>query len=139
MLLGLFLPFVVNVVVGFSSARRGAASTKHVEPAKATRSSFWFSLAGAVAAKRTESKRAQQREQSKRRIYKRAHPDLNQGPADLQSAALTTELCTHCGHFPSCRRCIKTRVHAELLAILGFGVIRFTFFNCIAFSRFGAV
>ena len=27
---------------------------------------------------------------------KRAHPDLNQGPADLQSAALTTELCTHC-------------------------------------------
>ena len=27
-------------------------------------------------------------------IAKRAHPDLNQGPADLQSAALTTELCT---------------------------------------------
>ena len=25
----------------------------------------------------------------------RAHPDLNQGPADLQSATLTTELCTH--------------------------------------------
>ena len=25
---------------------------------------------------------------------KRAHPDLNQGPADLQSAALITELCT---------------------------------------------
>ena len=24
----------------------------------------------------------------------RAHPDLNQGPADLQSAALTIELCT---------------------------------------------
>ena len=24
----------------------------------------------------------------------RAHPDLNQGPADVQSAALTTELCT---------------------------------------------
>ena len=24
----------------------------------------------------------------------RAHPDLNQGPADLQSAALSTELCT---------------------------------------------
>ena len=24
----------------------------------------------------------------------RAHPDMNQGPADLQSAALTTELCT---------------------------------------------
>ena len=23
----------------------------------------------------------------------RAHPDLNQGPADLQSAALTTKLC----------------------------------------------
>ena len=28
-------------------------------------------------------------------LVKRAHPDLNQGPADLQSAALTTELCTH--------------------------------------------
>ena len=28
-------------------------------------------------------------------IISRAHPDLNQGPADLQSAALTTELCTH--------------------------------------------
>ena len=25
---------------------------------------------------------------------RRAHPDLNQGPADLQSAAPTTELCT---------------------------------------------
>ena len=31
------------------------------------------------------------------RLAKRAHPDLNQGPADLQSAALTTELCTHVG------------------------------------------
>ena len=30
---------------------------------------------------------------------RRAHPDLNQGPADLQSAALTTELCTHVNHF----------------------------------------
>ena len=28
-------------------------------------------------------------------IKKRAHPELNQGPADLQSAALTTELYTH--------------------------------------------
>jgi hypothetical protein len=28
-------------------------------------------------------------------LERRAHPDLNQGPADLQSAALTTELCTH--------------------------------------------
>ena len=26
---------------------------------------------------------------------RRAYPDLNQGPADLQSAALTTELYTH--------------------------------------------
>ena len=33
--------------------------------------------------------------QSSRLWRKRAHPDLNQGPADLQSAALTTELCTH--------------------------------------------
>ena len=30
-----------------------------------------------------------------RMLRHRAHPDLNQGPADLQSAALTTELCTH--------------------------------------------
>ena len=29
----------------------------------------------------------------------RAHPELNQGPADLQSAALTTELCTHVGTY----------------------------------------
>ena len=28
------------------------------------------------------------------RTKNRAHPDLNQGPADLRSAALTTELCT---------------------------------------------
>ena len=28
-------------------------------------------------------------------VAKRAHPELNQGPADLQSAALTTELYTH--------------------------------------------
>ena len=36
----------------------------------------------------------------KRRFaHKRAHPDLNQGPADLQSAALTTELCTQMAHF----------------------------------------
>ena len=30
----------------------------------------------------------------KGRTTKRAHPDLNHGRADLQSAALTTELCT---------------------------------------------
>ena len=28
-------------------------------------------------------------------MLQRAHPVLNQGPADLQSAALATELCTH--------------------------------------------
>ena len=28
------------------------------------------------------------------RKWRAAHPGLNQGPADLQSAALTTELCT---------------------------------------------
>ena len=27
-------------------------------------------------------------------MKRRAHPDLNQGPADLQSAALAAELCT---------------------------------------------
>ena len=30
-----------------------------------------------------------------RAMLQRAHPDLSQGPADLQSAVLTTELCTH--------------------------------------------
>ena len=29
------------------------------------------------------------------RHHRRAYPDLNQGPADLQSAALSTELYTH--------------------------------------------
>ena len=43
----------------------------------------------------------------KQKANKRAHPDLNQGPADLQSAALTTELCTHCGYFPLCRQGIR--------------------------------
>ena len=33
----------------------------------------------------------------------RAHPDLNQGPADLQSAALTTELYTHVDGFSTLR------------------------------------
>ena len=53
----------------------------------------------------------------------RAHPDLNQGPADLQSAALTTELCTRMpGWFPACwlqgrrvvffLRWLKISVHA---------------------------
>ena len=37
-----------------------------------------------------------QRQDGTSRAYKeRAHPDLNQGPADLRSAALTTELCAH--------------------------------------------
>ena len=31
-------------------------------------------------------------------IKRRAHPELNQGPADLQSAALTTELYTRVLH-----------------------------------------
>ena len=34
-----------------------------------------------------------------RLISKRAHPDLNQEPADLQSVALTTDLCTPCMSF----------------------------------------
>ena len=38
--------------------------------------------------------RKQTRRRKKEDLTKRAHPDLNQGPADLQSAALTTELCT---------------------------------------------
>ena len=32
----------------------------------------------------------------------RAHPDLNQGPADLQSAALAAELCTLCEDSYNC-------------------------------------
>ena len=35
----------------------------------------------------------------------RAHPDLNQGPADLQSAALTAELCTRLLQELSGRKC----------------------------------
>ena len=41
----------------------------------------WFSLASLPSTMATSN-------------GKRAHPDLNQGPADLRSAALTTELCT---------------------------------------------
>jgi hypothetical protein len=38
---------------------------------------------------------------------RRAHPDLNQGPADLQSAALTTELCTQMTPSDFCsERCV---------------------------------
>ena len=36
----------------------------------------------------------------------RAHPDLNQGPADLQSAALATDLCTQLCTL--CRLVLKT-------------------------------
>ena len=36
----------------------------------------------------------------------RAHPDLNQGPADLQSAALTTELCTRYTFASRCSRAL---------------------------------
>ena len=47
-----------------------------------------------------------------RATAKRAHPDLNQGPADLQSAALTTELCTHltAAH----NLCIKAKLQLPL-------------------------
>ena len=45
-----------------------------------------------VALKRTDSRGAAMAFSSRK--SKRAHPDLNQGPADLQSAALATELCT---------------------------------------------
>ena len=53
------------------------------------------------------------------RWRKRAHPDLNQGPADLQSAALTTELCTHMtGHdsiavFPHLRELVQMPVRLD--------------------------
>ena len=40
-----------------------------------------------------EEQRAQREIEALRK--KRAHPDLSQGPADLESAALATELCTH--------------------------------------------
>ena len=57
----------------------------------------------------------------------RAHPDLNQGPADLQSAALTTELCTQmltCVAAVKCNRHQQLNCHREagamiLLAPLG--------------------
>ena len=41
-----------------------------------------------------EEEEQKQKKKKKMEKRKRAHPDLNQGPADLQSAALTTELCT---------------------------------------------
>ena len=57
----------------------------------------------------------------------RAHPDLNQGPADLQSAALTTELCTRMsGWLPTCwlqgRRTAFALhwLHASLMHMQGF-------------------
>lgn len=71
----------------------------------------------ACATRSTEQATAAKRAEQTQNANKRAHPDLNQGPADLQSAALTTELCTHCGYFPPCRPGIRTRTHAELLVI----------------------
>ena len=44
-------------------------------------------------------------------LLARAHPDLNQGPADLQSAALTTELCTHVLIVAGARKRKKTVWH----------------------------
>ena len=41
----------------------------------------------------------------------RAHPDSNQGLADLQSAALTTELCTHVMCNAPCRTHFTTQPH----------------------------
>ena len=40
-----------------------------------------------------------------------AHPDLNQGPADLQSAALTTELCTQ---MLTCVAAVKRNRHQQV-------------------------
>ena len=51
--------------------------------------------------------------QDSSKMKTRAHPDLNQGPADLQSAALTTELCTRC------------RMHSHVKLLLA-GLIQFT-------------
>ena len=54
--------------------------------------------AGRAAYRRLWKKRSQLQRRSAASLLwygaTRAHPDLNQGPADLQSAALTTELCT---------------------------------------------
>ena len=47
---------------------------------------------------------------------KRAHPNLNQGPADLQSAALTTELCTHLPLMPSSFRPAPRRLSQAMRA-----------------------
>ena len=46
----------------------------------------------------------------------RAHPDLSQGPADLRSAALTTELCTLISY--GRRRRTKSRLDAQRFFIL---------------------
>ena len=49
-----------------------------------------FSFLGRKDAQGTQKHRATYGDQHE--ATKRAHPDFNQGPADLQSAALTTEL-----------------------------------------------
>ena len=56
---------------------------------------------------------------------RRAHPDLNQGPADLQSAALTTELCT------------QQRLYVSGIGndTLGFTCIRSNQYNCLGLDR----
>lgn len=70
----------------------------------------------------------------KAKANKRAHPDLNQGPADLQSAALTTELCTHCGYFPLCRPGIRNR-KARNSAVLFF--VWLVFWHCASAIFYG--
>ena len=62
---------------------------KHTTPTNQKHKNFL----GAPPLNPAESLPRQTGRQSK--SQKRAYPDLNQGPADLQSAALTTELYTH--------------------------------------------
>ncbi len=59
---------------------------------------------------------------------RRAYPDLNQGPADLQSAALTTELYTHVD------RCSTLRGH---LVVLRFGLRLFGTRRKASWGRLG--
>ena len=58
------------------------------------------------------------------RTRERAHPDLNQGPADLQSAALTTELCTQVMIHAASQFNPTNRVRPNSLSYLRPGSIR---------------
>ena len=81
---------------GKDSRMRAAADPPHGAPALAQWQLGAATRVGTTAAWDKDSPRM------------RAHPDLSQGPADLQSAALATELCTHVSSRVWAHVCDKT-------------------------------